>query len=281
MYGLASKSIKEFLIFQTDDEELKYFLEKYYDELSSINRIFENSDYSLEKIKSFISKIRSLRLYPLQGLITSIDINDSEIDLFVEINNDINVHINSFFEFNINTDYINIIPDVDYDTKKYILNDYYQAKFIKKAIEERNKNLLNITKEIISYQRNFFTSNENLRSLNMKKIADLTGLSISTVSRAVSFKNISYNGKIFELKNLFVSGITEGEDTFSSDQIKKALLEIIEFENYNKVYSDNEICKSLNKSGIPVKRRTIAKYREELNIPNSRDRKRIYLIKDL
>lgn len=281
MYGLASKSIKEFLIFQTDDEELKYFLEKYYNELSSINRIFENSDYSLEKIKSFISKIRSLRLYPLQGLITSIDINDSEIDLFVEINNDINVHINSFFEFNINTDYINIIPDVDYDTKKYILNDYYQAKFIKKAIEERNKNLLNITKEIISYQRNFFTSNENLRSLNMKKIADLTGLSISTVSRAVSFKNISYNGKIFELKNLFVSGITEGEDTFSSDQIKKALLEIIEFENYNKVYSDNEICKSLNKSGIPVKRRTIAKYREELNIPNSRDRKRIYLIKDL
>lgn len=281
MYGLASKSIKEFLIFQIDDEELKYFLEKYYDELSSINRIFENSDYSLEKIKSFISKIRSLRLYPLQGLINSIDINDSEIDLFVEINNDINVHINSFFEFNINTDYINIIPDVDYDTKKYILNDYYQAKFIKKAIEERNKNLLNITKEIISYQRNFFTSNENLRSLNMKKIADLTGLSISTVSRAVSFKNISYNGKIFELKNLFVSGITEGEDTFSSDQIKKALLEIIEFENYNKVYSDNEICKSLNKSGIPVKRRTIAKYREELNIPNSRDRKRIYLIKDL
>lgn len=281
MYGLASKSIKEFLIFQTDDQELKCFLEKYYDELSSIDGIFENSDYSLEKIKGFISKIRSLRLYPLQGLVKSIDINDSKIDLFVEINNDINVHINSLFEFNINTDYINIVPDVDYDTKKYILNDYYQAKFIKKAIEERNKNLINITKEIVSYQRNFFTSNDNLITLNMKKIADLTGLSISTVSRAVSYKNISYNGKIFELKNLFVSGITEGEDTFSSDQIKKALLEIIEFENYNKVYSDNEICKSLNKSGIPVKRRTIAKYREELNIPNSRARKRIHLIKEL
>lgn len=284
MYGLASKSIKEFLIFQTDDQELKYFLEKYYGELSSIDRIFENSDYSLEKIKGFISKIKSLRLYPLQGLVNPvnpIDINDSKIDLFVEINNDINVHINSLFQFNINTDYINIIPDVDYDTKKYILNDYYQAKFIKKAIEERNKNLINITKEIVSYQINFFTSNDNLITLNMKKIADLTGLSISTVSRAVSYKNISYNGKIFELKNLFVSGITEGEDTFSSDQIKKALLEIIEFENYNKVYSDNEICKSLNKSGIPVKRRTIAKYREELNIPNSRARKRIHLIKEL
>lgn len=284
MYGLASKSIKEFLIFQTDDQELKYFLEKYYGELSSIDRIFETSDYSLEKIKGFISKIKSLRLYPLQGLVNPvnpIDINDSKIDLFVEINNDINVHINSLFQFNINTDYINIIPDVDYDTKKYILNDYYQAKFIKKAIEERNKNLINITKEIVSYQINFFTSNDNLITLNMKKIADLTGLSISTVSRAVSYKNISYNGKIFELKNLFVSGITEGEDTFSSDQIKKALLEIIEFENYNKVYSDNEICKSLNKSGIPVKRRTIAKYREELNIPNSRARKRIHLIKEL
>ncbi|WP_296112351.1 hypothetical protein [uncultured Anaerococcus sp.] len=281
MYGLASKSIKEFLIFQTDDQELKYFLEKYYDELSSIDRIFENSDYSLEKIKGFISKIKSLRLYPLQGLVNPIDINDSKIDLFVEINNDINVHINSLFEFNINTDYINIIPDVDYDTKKYILNDYYQAKFIKKAIEERNKNLINITKEIVSYQINFFTSNDNLRTLNMKKIADLTGLSISTISRAVSFKNVSYNGKIIELKKLFVSGITEGEDIFSSDQIKKALLEIIEYENYNKVYSDNEICKSLNKSGISVKRRTITKYRKELNIPNSRDRKRIYLIKDL
>lgn len=281
MYGLASKSIKEFLIFQTDDEELKYFLETYYDELSSINRIFENSDYSLEKIKGFLGEIKSLRLYPLQGLVNSKDIDYSKIDLFVEINNNINVYINSFFEFNINTDYIDIIPEVDYNTKKYILNDYYQAKFIKKAIEERNKNLINITKEIVSYQRNFFTSNENLRSLNMKKIADLTGLSISTVSRAVSFKNISYNGKVIELKNLFVSSITEGEDTFSSDQIKKALLEIIEFENYNKVYSDNEICKSLNKSGISVKRRTIAKYREKLNIPNSRDRKKIYLIKDL
>lgn len=279
MYGLASKSIKEFLIFQTDDEELKYFLETYYDELNSIDRIFENSHYSVEKIKGFISEISSLRLYPLQGLVHSKDINDSEIDLFVEINNDINVYINSFFEFNINTDYIDIIPEVDYNTKKYILNDYYKAKFIKKAIDERNKNLINITKEIVSYQRNFFTCNKNLRSLNMKKIADLTGLSISTVSRAVSFKNISYNGKIFELKKLFVSGITEGEYTFSSDQIKKAILDIIETENYSNVFSDNEICISLNKIGIPLKRRTVTKYREELNILNSRERKNLYLLK--
>lgn len=279
MYGLASKSIKEFLIFQTDDEELKYFLETYYDELNSIDRIFENSHYSVEKIKGFISEISSLRLYPLQGLVHSKDINDSEIDLFVEINNDINVYINSFFEFNINTDYIDIIPEVDYNTKKYILNDYYKAKFIKKAIDERNKNLINITKEIVSYQRNFFTCNKNLRSLNMMKIANLTGLSISTVSRAVSFKNISYNGKIFELKKLFVSGITEGEYTFSSDQIKKAILDIIETENYSNVFSDNEICISLNKIGIPLKRRTVTKYREELNILNSRERKNLYLLK--
>lgn len=283
MYGFACKSLKEFLIFQTNNIDLKNFLEVNFDKLSSIsiNSILENSDYSFEEIKNFMDEIKVLKQYPMQGL-SNLERNyDSVIDLFVEIDDDIKVYINNLFEFKINTDYIDYIPNADYITKKYILNDYNQAKFIKKAIEERNRNLITITKEIVSFHRNFFTKNENLKSLNMKKIAELTGLSISTISRAVSYKKISYNGEIFELKNFFVSGITQGQYTFSADQIKNTILEIIETENHTKVFSDNEICKLLNKKGIPVKRRTITKYREELNILNSRQRKKIYLIKNL
>lgn len=283
MYGFACKSLKEFLIFQTDNIDLKKFLEVNFDKLSSIsiNNISKNSDYNFKEIENFMGEIRVLKQYPMQGLSNSESNYDSIIDLFVEIDDDIKVYINSLFEFKINTDYIDFIPNADYTTKKYILNDYNQAKFIKKAIEERNRNLITITKEIVSFHRNFFTKNENLKSLNMKKIAELTGLSISTISRAVSYKKISYNGKIFELKNFFVSGITQGQYTFSSDQIKNTMLKIIETENYTKVFSDNEICKLLNKKGIPVKRRTITKYREELNILNSRQRKKIYLLKNL
>lgn len=281
MQGLGSRSIKDFLIFQAKDEDLKKFLNLYYDKLISmdINKLAKNSEFSIDRIIEFIDDLKSLKLYPLEGYEGKDNYRDRIIDLVVEIDDDkVSVSLNSIFDFKINSDYVELIPKVDKDAKTYLLNDYNQARFIEKAIEERNKNLVKIASEIVTYHRSFFVKNESLKILSMEMVAELTGLSISTVSRAVFDKNIFYNGKVYQLRDFFVSGIKKDGYSYSSDEIKRLIAKLIKMEDFDKVKSDKEICENLNRKGIPIKRRTVTKYREELKIPNTWQRKNLYLI---
>jgi len=152
------------------------------------------------------------------------------------------------------------------------------ASWFISAIQQRQGTLLKTMESIVTRQYDFFLTGDdaNLRPLKMKEIAALIEMDISTVSRVVSAKSVQTDFGMYPLKYFFTEGIMNdsGED-FSTREVKNILQEIIENESYSEPYSDEELEQQLAERGFVVKRRTVAKYREQLGIPVSRLRKEL------
>lgn len=162
----------------------------------------------------------------------------------------------------------------DDKTTQYILEKFNAAKWLIKSIDQRRNTLYKVTSAIVQHQINFFATNQ-LKPLTLRTIADEIGVHESTVSRAVNQKYVQTPLGIFELKYFFTTGLaTSDGSTTSAENVKKALVDLINEENKKKPLSDEKITKILNQRGIEISRRTIAKYREELGILSSSGRKR-------
>ena len=152
------------------------------------------------------------------------------------------------------------------------------ASWFISAIQQRQGTLLKTMESIVARQYDFFLTGDdaNLRPLKMKEIAALIEMDISTVSRVVSAKSVQTDFGMYPLKYFFTEGILHdsGED-FSTRELKNILREIIENESPSEPYSDEELEQQLADRGFVVKRRTVAKYREQLGIPVSRLRKEL------
>lgn len=152
------------------------------------------------------------------------------------------------------------------------------AKWFVEAIKQRHNTLQNTMSAIISFQKEFFLTGDeaNLKPMVLKDIAEKTNLDISTISRVVSSKYIQTQFGIFSLKYFFSEGLmnSSGEEV-STREIKKVLQESIEGEDKRKPLTDEELVKVLTDKGYKVARRTVAKYREQLNLPIARLRKEL------
>jgi RNA polymerase sigma-54 factor len=152
------------------------------------------------------------------------------------------------------------------------------AKWFVEAIKQRHNTLQNTMNAIIDFQKDFFLTGDeaNLKPMVLKDIAEITDLDISTVSRVVSSKYIQTQFGIFSLKYFFSEGLmnSSGEEV-STREIKKVLQESIENEDKRKPLTDEELVTVLTGKGYKVARRTVAKYREQLNLPIARLRKEL------
>ena len=150
------------------------------------------------------------------------------------------------------------------------------AKWFIDAIKQRQQTLLRTMKAIIDFQYDFFLEGDEtkLRPMILKDIAGMINMDISTVSRVASSKAIQTEFGIFPLKYFFSEGITtdSGEEV-SSREVKQIIKDIIESEDKDKPFSDDKLETILNEKGYNIARRTVAKYREQLNIPVARLRK--------
>ncbi|MCD8031322.1 MAG: RNA polymerase factor sigma-54 [Bacteroides sp.] len=144
------------------------------------------------------------------------------------------------------------------------------------AVRQRQHTLMSTMQAIIELQRPFFLEGDEslLRPMILKDVAERTGLDISTISRVTNSKYVQTNYGIYSLKYFFGDGYTteDGEEK-SVREIKRILLEIVEGENKKKPYTDDELADQLKQKGYPIARRTVAKYRDQLNIPVARLRK--------
>lgn len=152
------------------------------------------------------------------------------------------------------------------------------AKWFIDAIKQRQQTLLRTMKAIVDFQYEFFLEGDEtkLRPMILKDIANMISMDISTVSRVASSKAVQTDFGIFPLKYFFSEGITtdSGEEV-SSREVKQIIKDIIEAEDKSKPYSDDKLEKLLNEKGYNIARRTVAKYREQLNIPVARLRKEL------
>lgn len=160
------------------------------------------------------------------------------------------------------------IQEMSNEAKEY----FNQAKFYVDSINKRNKTLMILANELIGIQKNYFLVQEDLKACTLEQIASRTGYAISTVSRVLSNKYYEFEGEVYPVKSLFVSKTKQGT---SQDAIKNELRRQIEAENKTKPYSDEKLVQLLSKNGLFVSRRTIAKYRDSMNIPAASKRKTI------
>lgn len=152
------------------------------------------------------------------------------------------------------------------------------AKWFVEAIKQRHNTLNNTMNAIIDFQREYFVEGDEtkLRPMVLKNIAEKTGLDISTISRVVNCKYIQTHFGIYPLKYFFSEGLmTEAGEEVSTREIKMILAESINVENKQNPLTDEELVSVLSSKGYKVARRTVAKYREQLNIPIARLRKEL------
>ena len=156
------------------------------------------------------------------------------------------------------------------EAKKYL----NEAKFYIDSINRRNKTILLLANILITHQKNYFLFQDDLKECTLKEIAQESGYSISTVSRTLSDKYYEFNDHMYPVKDLFISKTHKGS---SKDSIQKAIQLLIEVENPENPLQDEEIVEELENMELYASRRTISKYRKELNIPNSKQRKKAKL----
>ncbi len=166
----------------------------------------------------------------------------------------------------------------DGETVNYIKDKIRSAVWLIKSLDQRQRTIYKVAESIVKHQREFLERGiDFLRPLVLRDVADDIQMHESTVSRVVSNKYMHTPRGLFLMKYFFHSGIDSdtGED-ISSLTVKKKIQSYIESEDPRKPLSDSKIMKILNDEGINIARRTVAKYRDELNIPSSTDRKQIF-----
>ena len=176
------------------------------------------------------------------------------------------------------TYYAEISKSCRKDADKTFLTDCLQtANWLTKSLDQRAQTILKVATEIVRQQDMFLAYGiEHLRPLNLKTIAEAIKMHESTVSRVTAGKYMMTDRGLFEMKYFFTSAISSnlGEDAHSAESVRHQIRQMIAGEQASRVLSDDAIVDALQKAGIDIARRTVAKYREAMNIPSSVQRRR-------
>lgn len=295
--GVGAKNLEECLLLQIDSIEettevqllAKKIIAENFNEFKNkkFDIIYEKLNYSKKEINKAFDFIKTLNPKPSGGLEDS-DLTEFLIPDFIikKDNNKFIIEL-AFINkpLNINNNYISIYEDLKNKKKKdnrsresfeFIKNKLEKAQWFVEALNQRNNTLLKTMNTIVSIQNKFFEDGDenDLKPMILKDIAKIIKMDISTVSRIVKSKNAQTDFGIFPLRYFFSeSTIEKDDDLVSSKIVKNYLIDLIKKEDKSSPYSDNQLEKILKKEGYKVARRTVAKYREQLNIPVARLRK--------
>ena len=166
----------------------------------------------------------------------------------------------------------------DKETIEFVTEQWQTANWLVKALDQRANTILKTTAAIVESQDRFFEEGiSGLRPMTLKDVAEAIGMHESTVSRVTNGKYAATPRGVLELKFFFSTAITNagGEDAHSAEAVRHRLRQMIEAETATKVLSDEKLVEMLEAEGITVARRTVAKYRESMNIPSSSRRRRL------
>ena len=152
--------------------------------------------------------------------------------------------------------------------REYIREKIRAGKFLIKSLHQRQETILNIAREIVKRQRDFMEFGiTHLKPMTMLQVAEVVGVHETTVSRAVAGKYMETPHGVLEMKFFFTSGVkTDDGQGMSNTSIKDLVADLVKKEDTAKPFSDDQIVKILSEKGIQIARRTVAKYRSELNI---------------
>jgi|TARA_B100001094_G_scaffold243860_1_gene239997 RNA polymerase sigma-54 factor len=298
--GVGARSLQECLLIQLKkknnqkksvinsikilENEFEIFSKKKFSKLS------EKLSLSQEDLKNAIEEISRLNPKP-GGSITSEFSNNTIVPDFILTIEDgmfiVELNKRNSPELKLSNSYKNILEGYKNDPKKtksqnqamqFLKQKLDSAKWFIEAIEQRHQTLFQTVNAIVNFQREYFLTGEeiNLKPMILKDIAEIINMDISTISRVANSKYIDTPYGIKLLKSYFSEGMKNKEgDEISTIEIKKILKQIVSEEDKNKPLSDIELSNKLSDKGYKVARRTVSKYREQLEISVARLRKEL------
>lgn len=298
--GIAARDLKECLLLQLDrkpqsepriqdairivDEYFEEFSKKHYEKIQKRLNI---SDEAMKEAISLITKLNpkpgasdddsSVTQFLMPDFILTN--NNGKLEIFLNSKNAPELRVSTSFHEMLETyDKSDKNNKSIKETVTFIKQKLDSAKWFIDAIKQRQQTLLKTMQAIVDYQKEFFLSGDEskLKPMILKDIANEIEMDISTVSRVASSKSVQTEFGLYLLKYFFSEGIsTESGEDASSREVKNILKELIENEPKKNPFSDDKLEKYLNEKGYNIARRTVAKYREQLNIPVARLRKQL------
>jgi RNA polymerase sigma-54 factor len=299
--GVAARNLQECLLLQLhrqlkEGKNVKMaidVLSDYFDEFTKkhYDKIQRGLGLTDEQLKDVINQIIKLNPKP-GGNVGEVNKGESYVipDFFVTNNNgslEISLNSKNAPDLRISEGYRDMLRDYDRGSKKdkrqkeavlFIKQKIDAAKWFIDAIKQRQNTLLSTMETILEYQYDFFLTGDEttMRPMILKDIAERTGLDISTVSRVANSKFVQTEFGTYRLKFFFSESLsTDSGEEVSTREVKKILSNMVEAENKKKPLSDERLTELLQEKGYNIARRTVAKYREQLNIPVARLRKEL------
>lgn len=300
--GVGARDLRETLLLQLKKKDLSHkplelaylIIDNYFEEFSKkhYDKIITRMDISEQDLRTAIDEI--LKLNPKPGGIY----NDpfSRIaqpiipDFILELSEEgFDLHLNSrnLPELRLSTSYNQMLKTYSRnkssskemkDTVMFVKQKIESAKWFIDAIKQRQNTLLLTMNAILEYQNDYFIDGDEtkLKPMILKDVAEMTGLDISTVSRVANSKYIQTHFGILPLKFFFSEGLqTDSGEEVSTREIKRILQDCLDNEDKRKPLTDEKLTAILKDKGYQIARRTVAKYREQLNIPVARLRKEV------
>ena len=287
--GVGARSIKESLLIQLAERGLENslpykILDQFYHELDrkSPLQISRSFNVSIERINEAMDVIRSLSPRPASGKFAqgaSTVIPDLIVDKiegqYVVMHND-----RSMPRLRINSSYKQLLGrgnKTATDTKKYVREKLEQARWFLNAINQRRATMIKVMNAIIEQQYEFFEKGPDyLKPMIMEDIATRVEMNVATISRVSNGKYVQTPQGVYEIRYFFNSGLQRSNgESMTKRRVKQKLEELVNSEDKAKPLSDEEIQKKLNADGIKIARRTVTKYRKELQIKSARFRKMV------
>ena len=280
--GVGARNLKECLVLQIDNDDIitREIINNHLEDIAEnrLNNISKKMNLSLKEVNEKVNYIKTLNPKPGSSYQGSEDtiyiVPDAKIEKIGE-KYIAKLTDNYIPELYIPQKYINYLKFSDKETKDYINKKINRASWFINSIEQRRSTILSIVREISITQIEFFEKGiKKLKPMSQKDMAKKLEVHPSTISRATTNKYVDTPMGIYELKFFFSNTIVSdlGEE-ISDKAIKEKIREIIENENPYKPLSDEKIRKKLLDIGYKISRRTVAKYREDINIPSSSKRK--------
>lgn len=288
--GVCAADLSECLYIQLESKEKEQELDvektivRDYLELLGKNQlpaIAKRIDVPLERVLQAKQEIQGLNPKPASGYADRGGLRYITPDVtVVKLADYFEIMVNEYVlpEIRLNKDYMKLLRsgDCDKEVQQYLSDKVRQMEQVQDYISKRNKTLTRLAKLLVEEQKEFFLYGKgHLHPLRMREAAERLEVHESTVSRAVKEKYLQCCWGIFPMDYFFSKGFVEDEnrETVSTDRILKILREIIEEEDKKKPYSDQKLAEKLAGRGITISRRTVAKYREGMQIPDCRGRK--------
>jgi RNA polymerase sigma-54 factor len=299
--GICARDLKECLILQLqrrlregrEVELAMQVLDKYFDEFTKkhYEKIQRGLGLNDKQLKDVINQI--IRLNPKPGgNLGHVNKAESYVvpDFFIYNNAgvlELTLNSKNAPDLRISEGYRDMIKDYEKGSKKdkrqkeavlFIKQKIDSAKWFIDMIKQRQQTLIGTMQSIMNYQREFFLTGDEttLKPMILKDIAEMTGLDISTVSRVANSKFVQTEFGTYRLKFFFSESLsTDSGEEVSTREVKKILSDMIEAEDKRKPLSDEQLTDMLQEKGYNIARRTVAKYREQLNLPVARLRKQL------